>query len=140
MEWISVKDRLPELKDKIYFTDGYRRWHGFMDEFIRHGTNKDAIMEFFREGHARPIPEITHWRKPYFAPPTIDFSINLWISVKDRLPDKDVDVLIFQKDSSCNPDIILSSLKENGYWFSPSCCEYENPVPTHWMPLPIPPE
>ena len=74
-----------------------------------------------------------------------------WISVKDRLPEEGVEVLIY-----CNPDIVQAVFSV-GYWKgSFDVTDYMNDgfVPdrrickqgsdydyvTHWMPLPEPPK
>jgi len=53
-----------------------------------------------------------------------------WISVEDRLPEQDVDVLFYWKGDGCQIDCIEDA-------DNPLDWAYE---PTHWMPLPSPPE
>ena len=56
-----------------------------------------------------------------------------WISVKDRLPDVEMEVLVFD-----GYDIGTGYLKENYEWFLFSENLYIKI--THWMPLPEPPK
>lgn len=56
-----------------------------------------------------------------------------WISVKERLPNEDESVLIYQPKAGC----WVSSHDKHGWgmWENGLTCE-----PSHWMPLPEPPE
>ena len=54
-----------------------------------------------------------------------------WISVKDRLPEKNTDVLIYNIEEYMGTDF----LTKDGKWFW-----NEELPPTHWMPLPEPPK
>lgn len=81
-----------------------------------------------------------------------------WISVKDRLPEKEIKVLgyfpIFDLKEECNEDrfeiqmVKLIEAFNNPYWFiyiSFDGCncfsdEHINMKPTHWMPLPEAPK
>ncbi len=64
-----------------------------------------------------------------------------WISVKDRLPEINVDVLIIYGRL---PFYHLAFLTHNGdiqfFWGNYSNIEYSLDDVTHWMPLPKPPE
>lgn len=54
-----------------------------------------------------------------------------WISVKDRLPEDDDDVLILS-----NERIIFVGCYKNGQWISYSLYAIYANVVTHWMPIP----
>lgn len=61
-----------------------------------------------------------------------------WISVKERLPDKELeDVLIFPNSFG---EVSFGYCLKDGTWWSPVGEDPENMDPTHWMPLPAPPE
>jgi hypothetical protein len=62
-----------------------------------------------------------------------EFFASNWISVKDRLPDKKGDYLIFNTDGIVWP-----------YWYEPvnqwfDSLGFRTGSVTHWMPLPEPP-
>jgi len=66
-----------------------------------------------------------------------------WIPVSERLPDRNVNVLIYISTTTANT--YIASLDEGGEWFSnaPAADAYflgEDGAPTHWMHLPAPPE
>lgn len=58
-------------------------------------------------------------------------TVQEWISVKDRLPEKNTDVLIYNIEEYIGSDF----LTKDGKWFW-----NEELPPTHWMPLPEPPK
>ena len=58
-------------------------------------------------------------------------TVQEWISVKDRLPEQFVDVLVFR-----NGNIKIDHHEENG-WFA---YDFNGKRATHWMPLPQPPK
>lgn len=60
-----------------------------------------------------------------------------WIPVSERLPDADVDVLVYVPgvDSS----YVWLGFIENDVWYWDTGSTMDFPV-THWMPLPEPPE
>lgn len=69
--------------------------------------------------------------------------IPLWIPVSERLPDRNVYVLVFIPAAA--EKTYIASLDEGGMWFSsdPTADAYslgEDGAPTHWMSLPEPPE
>ena len=61
-----------------------------------------------------------------------------WISVKDRLPNKEQDVLAFSVLGN-ETRITLAGYCNDGTWFDGIFNCYINTV-THWMPLPEPPK
>jgi hypothetical protein len=66
--------------------------------------------------------------------------MNKWISVKDELPDKDQDVLIYRGNHISDMMYVYTYLGNNeweddyGYW-----SRTDDEGITHWMPLPTPP-
>ena len=61
----------------------------------------------------------------------IEARVPKWISVEDRLPEDDDDVLIFS-----NERVIFVGCYKNGQWISYSLYAIYGNVVTHWMPLP----
>ena len=63
-----------------------------------------------------------------------------WISVDDRLPDKNTMVLGFihnvYADGSCWDNILVMELNIAGYFVSFNCSAFKDKSVTHWMPLP----
>ena len=65
-------------------------------------------------------------------------TVQEWISVKDRLPEDDSDVLAYS--SIEEESRIYPACYSNGVWFD---CVFNAPATdttTHWMPLPLPPK
>ncbi|MBO5715050.1 MAG: DUF551 domain-containing protein [Clostridia bacterium] len=58
-----------------------------------------------------------------------------WISVKDRLPEIDTHVLVY--DEHMWWDYAIAKLDKDGCWMDEECCIL---CPSHWMPLPEPPK
>ena len=57
---------------------------------------------------------------------------NEWVSVKDRMPEEGVDVLVYLNRKSADVDFVD---RESGNFFY-----YDEGEVTHWRPLPEPPE
>lgn len=73
---------------------------------------------------------------------SITVQLPKWISVKDKLPEPRVEVLVYiqpkNKEQPHPAFISLDFLEHGGYWAeSTQPWEYEA---THWMPLPEPPK
>ena len=65
-------------------------------------------------------------------------TVQKWISVKDRLPEDDSDVLAYSRNGE--EGRIYPANYAKGVWFD---CIFNTPVTdttTHWMPLPEPPK
>ena len=77
----------------------------------------DRIEQLEKENEA--LSEAPHWWH--------------WISVKDRLPESGVDVLVF------TDDYCAYTAHYDGYWWLSGEPTLSYNV-THWMPLPEPPE
>lgn len=67
-----------------------------------------------------------------------------WISAKDRLPEKEADVLALCRDRKCFVGYICES-SWNGkinwvIWTAMKSTRIVSRKVTHWMPLPVPPK
>ena len=64
-----------------------------------------------------------------------------WISVNERLPEEDEDVLVMTAEGKfASGGMHVASLDEDGVWYPSHGDGWEFPDVTHWMPLPEPPE
>ncbi len=66
-----------------------------------------------------------------------------WISIKDKLPELDIEVLIFLNPNPIKyPKGIFIAYRGlvNGHWCNEEIKEGEFINVTHWMPLPAPPK
>ena len=60
---------------------------------------------------------------------------NEWISVKERLPEVEADILAYIGEGS----FVVCWMTHDGYWQCPAYLMDKDDV-THWMPLPEPPK
>ena len=68
-----------------------------------------------------------------------------WMSVNERMPDEDQAVIVIANGKPRENIILdgafeLAEWSERDGWFLECWPDWENPVVTHWMPLPDPPE
>ena len=63
-----------------------------------------------------------------------DMLSNQWISVKDKLPETEEEVLVFTVSKTGNVNV------DKGYLLNGRFVHRGSAVVTHWMPLPAPPE
>lgn len=63
-----------------------------------------------------------------------------WISVKERLPKRNQNVLLFTKRDFKEDDKVVKGWRDAYGFASAECHEEEDIFPTHWMPLPEPPK
>jgi hypothetical protein len=87
---------------------------------IPEGIDEQALMEMIRNAPVQILP----------CEP-----VQEWISVKDRLPEKFVDVLSY---CDHNASFQIDCVDEKGKWYSEY--KYSGYTVTHWMPLPQPPK
>ena len=67
-----------------------------------------------------------------------DVTVQEWVSVKDKLPEDDSDVLAYSRIGE--ESRIYPACYSNGVWFD---CDFNAPATdttTHWMPMPNPPK
>ncbi len=86
------------------------------------GINKCKLEDFLSYG---TINELSH----YLA--NKGYTKQEWISVEDRLPEKQTAVLVCFDNDCISTDFIASS----GMWY-----DHWHKTITHWMPLPTPPK
>lgn len=58
-----------------------------------------------------------------------------WVPVSERLPEEEQDVVVFTAEG-----IHVAALDEDGVWCPSHGDGWQFPTPSHWMPLPEPPE
>lgn len=123
-EWISFDERYPDE-----FPCLGRNYDFHIEDVI---TGMDNDNKAFKHAcFCRSIPlsmPFTHWK---------ELIMNEWISVKDRLPDKEVYVLVYHSDEIIKPiDVgyfsLIAKMWNVGFM--------KSGIVTHSMPLPDPPE
>jgi hypothetical protein len=67
------------------------------------------------------------------------FTLGEWISVSERLPEKDKYVIVFTEEHG-ESGIHCAAADEDGVWYPAHGDGWMFPTVTHWMPLPEPPE
>ena len=68
-----------------------------------------------------------------------------WISVEDRLPEDDGDVLAIVSgyptpNITLEDVLVVAAFYEGEGWYIEEYPDWDNPIITYWMPLPEPPE
>ena len=68
-----------------------------------------------------------------------------WVSVSERMPDEDQVVIVIangkpRENITLDGAFELAEWSERDGWFLECWPEWETPVVTHWMPIPVPPE
>ena len=68
-----------------------------------------------------------------------------WISVEDRLPEDDGDVLAIVSgyptpNITLEDVLVVAAFCEGEGWYIEEYPDWDNPIITYWMPLPEPPE
>lgn len=68
-----------------------------------------------------------------------------WISVEDRLPEDDGDVLAIVSgyptpNITLEDVLVVAAFCKGEGWYIEEYRDWDNPIITHWMPLPEPPE
>lgn len=68
-----------------------------------------------------------------------------WVSVNERMPDEDQAVIVIangkpRENITLDGAFELAEWSEHDGWFLECWPDWENPVVTHWMPIPVPPE
>ena len=120
---MDVREKLVELLSEII--DGGFKWHNHLYESGEQ-LNNDDIASFLIDNGV---------------------TVQEWISVKDKLPPHNHDVLVYR------PDMAMKILVDNYYgyygeddaewhegWAKYGKDIHNNPLITHWMPLPQPPK
>ena len=80
----------------------------------------------------------------YVYPPS-NIDRQAWVSVNERMPDEDQSVIVIangkpRENITLDGAVELAEWSERDGWFLECWPDWENPVVTHWMPIPVPPE
>lgn len=91
---------------------------------------REKLVELLNHEFGKKVSEITaDWLIAHGG------TVQEWISVKDRLPEKRGEYLCYYKFEPDSPDVICENTYQgSGLWLS------EMDKVTHWMPLPQPPK
>ena len=104
--------------------------NALIDNGVTVQENMEISDELLKQLKNAPI---TTWKEE----PSIE-TVQEWISVKDRLPEDDSDVLAYSRIGE--ESRIYPACYSNGVWFD---CVFNAPATdttTHWMPMPNPPK
>lgn len=93
-------------------------------------------------GRIQDLLAIIRSKPDHLVVKALDELLPRWIPVRERLPDEGVDVLVASPCPNSNvPNIDIASWGSEGeqetVWRESDCGRI---YPTHWMPLPEPPE
>ena len=80
-----------------------------------------------------------------YAYPPAHIDREAWVSVNERMPDEDQSVIVIangkpRENITLDGAFELAEWSERDGWFLECWPDWENPVVTHWMPIPVPPE
>ena len=80
-----------------------------------------------------------------YAYPPAHIDREAWVSVNERMPDEDQVVIVIangkpRENITLDGAFELAEWSERDGWFLECWPDWENPVVTHWMPIPVPPE
>lgn len=124
MNWISVKERLPEIEENVLFvahTDGYN--------YVYSGCRLNTCWLVDYAEIVVDKSEVTHWR-PLPEPP----KEAEWISAEDQPPIEEVTLLGINEYGA-----ISTGEAYNGVWRFDNEWMADDEV-KYWMTLPKPPE
>lgn len=120
-----------------------------MDELIRLDTTIIGIDSLINKASTAEeakvlftVKDVIYSQQRYF---TDVQSVNRWISVKDRLPDKFDYVLCYCKTTTGEGNVFMYGAYHSDTWWLKTCRTYatlEQPQMRvmYWMPLPEPPQ
>lgn len=117
------------MKHKVQLIHDGESFRGLIETELSYEAYKRGQCSF-PEGHKIKqfiIPATVFYR-------LVDLDKNLWISIKDKLPEKNQRVMCIFKESDGITTICENTYKGKGVWFS------DGSTITHWMPLPDMPE
>ena len=122
---MDVREKLVELLSEII--DGGFKWHNYLYESGEQLNNDDIASYLIANG----------------------VTVQEWISVNDRLPDKDGCYIVTACDEGCScgegiwyDTVVIEAEHYKGEWsWNENGTEYDiTDLVTHWQPLPQPPK